>query len=214
MLTLLISGFLLGLGVGTSCIAFCAPVLIPHIVADQRGAKKGFYASFLFNLGRLLAYLLYAIILGLLGQALAEHTYKWASLATMTLGALLLIYGFFISYGRYVRPKLTPKACSRFSSPNSTLIIGVLVGLSPCFPLIMAITYSATLGNIILSIIFFVFFWIGSSTYMWVLGGVAGAIGDLVAAHVRIERIRRICGIALMVVGLLFVSEGVSFLVS
>lgn len=197
-----------------SCIAFCAPVLIPHIVADQRGVKRGSYASFLFSLGRLLAYLLHAVILGLLGQALAEHAYKWASPIMITLGALLIVYGFFISYGRHMWPKLTPKACRQFGSHNSTFVIGVLVGLSPCFPLVMAIAYSATLGSVVLSIAFFVFFWVGSSMYMWILGGIAGAIGELAVIHARIERIRRICGIALVMVGLLFASEGISFFAS
>lgn len=84
------------------------------------------------------------------------------------------------------------------------------MGLTPCLPLSMAMTYSLTLQKIILSVVFFIFFWLGSSIYMIGLGGVTGAIGDFAATRIRIGRVRRISGIALALVGLILLLEGFS----
>ena len=59
---------------------------------------------------------------------------------------------------------------------------------------------------------FFMFFWLGSSTYTLALGGATGAIGQLAVARMQVGRIRRISGIALSTAGILFFSEGVRFL--
>lgn len=164
-------------------------------------------------MGRLVAYLIYAIAVGLLGRTLAEYQYGWASPIMFILSIVLMIYGFSISFGHIVWPRLTAKICGEFTSNNSTFTLGLLAGLSPCIPLGIAIAYSLTLGSILLSIVFFVSFWMGTSVYTWVLGGITGALGDYAATHMRVARIRRVCGIALIVVGLLFLSESARFLI-
>lgn len=212
MLTILMSGLLLGLGVGTSCVAFCTPVLVPHIVADHRGAKKGLFTSVIFSLGRLVAYLAYALFLCVVGESLLGSISSSTSPVLVGMGILLLVYGISISYGHHARPNVTSRVCSHFSSHNSTLALGVLMGLTPCVPLMMAMAYSLTLRELLPSIAFFIFFWLGSSTYTVVLGAATGAIGGFAIVRIQVERIRRISGIALAAAGLLFFSEGLKFL--
>jgi len=212
MLTILMSGLLLGLGVGTSCMAFCTPVLVPHIVADHRGGKRGLFTSTIFSLGRLVAYLTYALALGVAGETLSGGIQSSASPMLIGMGALLIIYGVSISYGHYIWPNVTSRMCGHFSSHNSTFVLGVLMGLTPCLPLTMAMAYALTLRELPASIAFFTFFWLGSSTYTLALGGATGAIGQLAVARMQAGRIRRISGIALSVVGILFFSEGLKFL--
>ena len=214
MLAIFMSGLLLGLGVGTSCMAFCTPVLVPHIMADHRGGKRGLFTSIVFSLGRLIAYLTYALSLGVAGETLSGGIQSSASPMLIGMGALLMIYGVSISYGHYIWPNVTSRICGHFSSHNSTFVLGVLMGLTPCVPLMMAMAYSLTLRGPLPSIAFFIFFWLGSSTYTIVLGAATGAIGAFAIARMQVERIRRISGIALAAAGLLFFSEGLKFLSS
>jgi len=212
MFTILMSGLLLGLGVGTSCMVFCTPVLVPHIVADHRGGKRGLFTSIVFSLGRLVAYLTYALALGVAGEILSNGIQSSASPMLIGMGALMIIYGVSISYGHHVWPSVASRICCHFRSHNSTIVLGMLMGLTPCLPLTMAMAYSLTLRDLLATIGFFIFFWLGSSTYTVALGGAAGAIGQLAVARIQVGRIRRISGIALSAAGILFFSEGVKFL--
>jgi len=50
-------GFLLGLSTGVFCLGYCAPVLVPYVLAEARpqlGVNLGLVGQFL--LGRLAAY--------------------------------------------------------------------------------------------------------------------------------------------------------------
>ena len=212
MFTSLMSGLLLGFGVGTSCMVFCTPVLVPHIVADHRGGKPGLFASIVFSLGRLMAYVTYALALGVAGQTLSAGIQSSTSPMLIGMGALLIIYGGSLSYGHYLWPNVTARICGHFGSLNSTFVLGLLMGLTPCLPLMMAMAYSLTLRDLLATIAFFVFFWLGSSTYTVPLGGATGAIGQLAVARLQVGRIRRISGIALSTAGILFFSEGFKFL--
>ena len=212
MLSILMSGLLLGFGVGTSCMAFCTPVLVPHIVADHRGGKRGLFTSMVFSLGRLVAYLTYALALGVAGETLSAGIQSSASPMLISMGALLIVYGVSISYGHHIWPSVTSRICGHFRSHNSTFVLGLLMGLTPCLPLTMAMAYSLTLRDLLAAIAFFIFFWLGSSTYTLALGGATGAIGQLAVARMQVGRIRRISGIALSTAGILFFSEGFRFL--
>jgi cytochrome c biogenesis protein CcdA len=191
---------------------FCTPVLVPHIVADHRGGKRGLFTSIVFSLGRLIAYLAYALALGVAGEALSEGIRSSTSPVLIGMGALLIIYGVSISYGHYIWPNVTSRICAHFRSRNSTFVLGVLMGLTPCLPLTMAMAYSLTLPDLLATVAFFIFFWLGSSTYTVALGAASGAIGQLAVARMQIERIRRTSGIALFAAGVLFFSEGFNFI--
>lgn len=172
------------------------------------------FTSIVFSLGRLIAYLTYALSLGVAGETLSGGIQSSASPMLIGMGALLMIYGVSISYGHYIWPNVTSRICGHFSSHNSTFVLGVLMGLTPCVPLMMAMAYSLTLRGLLPSIAFFIFFWLGSSTYTIVLGAATGATGAFAIARMQVERIRRISGIALAAAGLLFFSEGLKLLSS
>ena len=88
------------------------------------------------------------------------------------------------------------------------------MGLRPCIPLIAALTYSATLSNIFDSLVFMGSFWLGSTAYVPILGILAGTLTHFAILHSNVDRIRRISGIALIVVGLIFVNQGIAYLFS
>ena len=48
-------GFLLGLANGTTCLAFCAPVLVPFLLEEGKNVRQNLMTLFKFLGGRLWA---------------------------------------------------------------------------------------------------------------------------------------------------------------
>jgi sulfite exporter TauE/SafE len=205
--TLGFAGFALGLGLGGSCAAICAPILAPHIAAEYRTLKKGLIGSIYFSLGRLLTYLLLGAIISYIGIVIWNT--RTAGPIIAVLGIILIVYGLAISFG--VHTNIGPKICHQFKSSKSTVLLGILTGFRPCFPLIAALTFNITLPNIFEGMFFMGSFWLGSSVYMPLIGIFAGLFSSVGTKWVSVERIRRISGIALIMAGLFLLMLGTGF---
>ena len=221
LIIIIIEGFLIGLTLGSSCLISCLPVLMSYIASEQRGAKNGLFTSLLFSIGRLIIYIIFAILLGLLGVFFQGYINNfWFKLIfSIVLNSILIIYGFSISFGWELFPRFSKKACKIFTFKyKSPILLGILVGLSPCAPLFYVFAQAISLGavNIILSIFYFSSFWI--ATTIWVIAS-GFSIGTISGFYTRvnekeienqkerqqkldekIERIRRIVGIALVII--------------
>ncbi len=210
MIILVAAGVTLGLTLGVSCVAQCAPILGPHIAAEHPNAKKGLIASIYFSLGRLLSYLFLGLIVGYVGGYFLNSSVS--ALVIIPLGIILILYGFLISFGSKLR--FASIICCGFSKVKSTFLLGMMLGLRPCIPLIAALTYSATLSTVFDSLVFMGSFWLGSTAYVPILGILAGTLTHFAIVRSNVDRIRRISGIALIVVGLIFVNQGIAYLFS
>jgi len=184
--------------------------LAPHIAAEHPDAKKGLIASMYFSGGRLLSYLILGLLVGYFGGFFFNPFV--AALVVIPLGVILMIYGFFISFG--VRMRYASSICCGFSKVRSTFALGLMLGLRPCVPLIAALTYSATLSSILGSLVFMTSFWLGSTAYVPIMGILAGALTHFALSRSNVERVRRISGIALAVVGFIFANQGVAYILS
>ena len=210
MLMNIFAGITLGLGLGTLCTATCAPVLLPHIASEYQTLRRGLLASIHFSLGRLFTYLLLGSIITYFGAAIL-NTHIIAPLVTI-LGIILIIYGFVISFGIYTG--MGPKFCDFFSTTKSTILLGIFTGFRPCIPLIMAFIYAATFSSVFEGLIYIFSFWLGSSFLMPLLGMFMGLFTGVTTKWLTIERIRRISGVALLVVGLIFTIQGIALFFS
>lgn len=184
--------------------------MAPHIAAEHPEAKKGLIASLYFSVGRLFSYLILGLAVGYFGKVFFNPSV--AALVVIPLGAVLMIYGFFISFGTQM--KYASLICCGFSKVKSTFILGLILGLRPCLPLIAALTYSVTLSSILGSLVFMTSFWLGSTAYVPIMGILAGVLTHFAVSRSNIERVRRISGIALAVVGFIFVNQGVAYVIS
>lgn len=198
-------GLTLGLGVGVSCAALCVPILAPHIAARYPSSTKGLYASILFSVGRFASYLMLGVSAGFFGGMILINQ-SLTSPIVFVLGCLLVFQGISAS----VKPdtKVGVEMCRYLGIDRSTVALGFLAGLRPCLPLITAVIYSATLANVAESNLFMISFWLGSSVYTFAIGIVTGALTGVAILHINRERIQRISGIALIVVGMVFLIEG------
>jgi sulfite exporter TauE/SafE len=164
-------GFLLGLSTGVVCVAYCGPVLLPYLMAESGGLKKSYLLVAVFLAGRLIAYLITAVLAGIIGQSVVRQSETRTVLmgvAYIFLSALLIIYGFHrfreICLGKSYAtpPDENRKSRNQFLVP---LTGGFLTGINICPPFLLAITGAIDTGSIFGSIIFFMAFFTGTSVF-------------------------------------------------
>lgn len=200
---------MLGLSTGAVCLAYCGPVIIPYILGEGKPIFGNVVSLVLFLTGRLLAYLLIGLLVGLLGNALLQNfTGKTAFLGVLyiILASLLTVYGFFrvrevcLGHGTV---HLNKQFGNRF--PQIVPVFGGLVtGMNLCPPLLLAITNAMETGKLGSSLIFFFMFFLGTTLYF---------IPVPFIGFFRRHQVLRIIGkFAAILAGLLYLYKGVALL--
>lgn len=197
------SGFLLGLASGTSCLAFCAPVLVPYLVAEGRSSRAGFPLLGRFLAGRLLGYLSFGLAAGAMGTLLTGAGPEREALfgvAYLGLALVLLVYGFRQpgSSGRpcVARRNSLPHQLARRWPSLLPVALGLFTGLNWCPPFALAVTGAAETGSVAGSVWFFLTFFLGTSVFFVPLPG----LGTLR----RFEVLRSVARLSAGVVGAWF----------
>ena len=163
-------GLLLGLANGTVCVAYCAPVLVPYLLGEGRNVRSSFLVLGEFLLGRLSGYLLFGILAWLTHRMLLENPSRRELIvgaAYMILSGLLVMYGF----SRPAKECAADRARSLFpdlfarNAAVLPLALGFLTGLNLCPPFLLAFTGAAAGTSLGYSVLFFAFFFVGTSVY-------------------------------------------------
>ncbi|MBN2533392.1 MAG: sulfite exporter TauE/SafE family protein [Spirochaetales bacterium] len=199
MKILWVEAFILGLSTGPLCIASCAPVLVPFFAsADRMKVKTDIMRMGLFMAGRLLGYLVTGLAAGLVGQAISPlFNSKTESVMSIVMGILLFLFGIIRNF-----PGI--KFCEFFQRNRMTssfvIIFGIVTGLSICPPFIAAFASSSAAGGIGLSILYFLFFFFGTSIFIFPLF-LAGFIS-------RVEELKGGARVCLFLTGIWFCVKG------
>lgn len=202
MTALLAEGFGLGLSTGFYCLGACAPLLIPYLLAEERGwlSQARIVAEFLA--GRLAAYLVFALAVGVLSARLGAAP-PWAVGTGLVLsGSLMLAYA-------AVKNAPVPSLCGPLSRSavlrRFPLLLGFAVGINLCPPFVAGLVRLAALRDVPAGMLYFAAFFAGTALYT--LPVVAAA------PFSRIARLRDIACVASALAGLWFVGLGVARLV-
>ena len=96
-------GFLLGLAVAPTCLAYCVPVVVPYLLGEGRTVRSSALAMGQFLGGRLCGYLAFAVLAWLVHQMLRQGT--TGRLDVVAGGAVdLVLAGLLTWYGLTTRP--------------------------------------------------------------------------------------------------------------
>ena len=93
-----LDGFILGLANGVTCMATCAPVLIPYLLGEGKGIVRNYWLTGQFLFGRLLGYLLFAVLAWTINSTILQDASRrnWIiGIAYILFSGLLILYGFF-----------------------------------------------------------------------------------------------------------------------
>jgi len=198
-------GFFLGLANGTSCLALCAPVLIPFLLSEGKDVRHNLATMGKFLGGRLLGYLLFGLLAWAVGGLLLEAGGAQALLIGGTyigLSVLLLVAVF-------RKRKAAPGACAaaeaqaRFRRWPALIPVGMglMAGLKVCPPLLLAFTDAASSGTLGGSLLLFATFFLGTSLYFLPL--------PLLGAFTRMPDLRIVGRFAAVIVALYYLVSGV-----
>lgn len=198
------NGFLLGLANGTSCLALCAPVLIPFLLSEGNNVRQNLVILLKFLGGRLGGYLLFGLLAWAIGGLLLDAGGYQALVIGGTyagLSVLLLVAVF--------RKSPTPGACAlsqaqaRFRRWPALIPVGMglLAGLKVCPPLLLAFTDAASSGTLGGSLLLFVTFFLGTSLYFLPI--------SLLGAFTRVPDLRIVGKFAAVIVALYYLCSGI-----
>jgi hypothetical protein len=161
----------LGIASGPVCLAACGPVLVPTLLAGNRGVRPAAHYLTVFLAARLTGYLLFAAIAWQLGALVSLPAGPRLLLtgAVYTLLAIALLWYAWSS-------RLTPvHACPasklvQIGSPEPNRIagpaaLGLLTGLNLCPPFIAAGIRAAQSASMLQALAFFALFFLGTSIW-------------------------------------------------
>ncbi|MGD2142291.1 MAG: sulfite exporter TauE/SafE family protein [Candidatus Bathyarchaeota archaeon] len=202
--------FLSGLALGTGpCLFFCFPILIPFVAGTREGWMKGLIATLIFSVSRLFAYVLLGMLTGLTGELLLRFIsqtefslYVWifGGLFISLLGVLILL-----GEGHALIPSWLPKRFTIEDDLRSLALLGFIVGITPCAPLLGVLTYIAlSVESPLVGIYYALSFGLGASiTTPLILAGIfAGGAPSLIFKTPRIHKLfKRSCGFILIILG-------------
>ncbi len=200
-------GFLLGLANGTTCLAFCAPALIPFLMHEGQTVRQNLVTLAKFLGGRLGGYTLFGLLAWATGSLLlraANYQSLVIGAAYVGLAALLLV--------AVLRKKAPASACA-FEGAQAKLSrwpallpvgMGFLAGLKVCPPLLLAFTDAASTGTLTGSLVFFLAFFLGTSLYFIPL--------SFLGAFTRVTALRIVGQFAAVIVALYYLYSGILLL--
>jgi sulfite exporter TauE/SafE len=197
-----------GIGMGWGpCLALSGPILLSYIAATKGGWREGLRTSVAFSLGRLLAL---AILGGLATVAFASinrffpphrsgYLYLVMAVFVVLMGALIILgKGFRVPFYLTLRERIVERGTA------STLILGFLIGVSPCPTLVAILTYIAcTATNPFSGVVYALSFGVGTVIPLMILGPLVGFFPErLLKSAMPLRVFRTICGAILILFGL------------
>lgn len=165
-----LEAFILGLSNGVTCMAYCAPVLVPYLLGEGKGVLRNSALTAQFLLGRLVGYLLFAVLAWGINRSILQGVSKPDLLigpAYIVFSLLLIFYGFFqtrIPCTTTCTTGLRHRLLTIWPS-SIPLIAGFVTGLSFCPPFLLAFTGAIEKTNLLQSMRFFFAFFLGTSIF-------------------------------------------------
>ncbi len=165
MTRIIFEGMMLGLSAGIYCVGICFVFFIPYLLVE--GKLKVFenlrkISSFM--LGRFIAYIAFALIMGFIGSSYQNiFTARLSYICLIAASSLMLIY----SIGHNFRDSgFCAPLVNRFSLMRIPFFLGLFTGLNPCPPFLVGAARLWTLNDILGGVVLFIAFFLGTSVYM------------------------------------------------
>jgi sulfite exporter TauE/SafE len=198
---LVMEGFALGLSLGVSCLATCAPIYLPYILAEKRKTGSALLVTLEISAGRFFSYLAFGAIVGMLGgQIETVNRELFTSIANLLIAAFLVFTA--LRTNRQHRHCPVPKL-SRFT--NSGFLLGIVTGINFCPGFLGALSRAMAAGGAFAGMLLFLGFFVGTTLFVLPMG-FAGAL-------TKVKKLVLIGQVASLLVALWFIFTGVKGLV-
>lgn len=202
------TAFVLGLIASLSCLGLCIPILVPFIMEKDKTLKEGLFTSIFFLIGRLIIYIAIGTTVFMIGSAAIERSPTiWLKITALILGFAVIIYGVWIIF-KFSKPKWCPATLADNYRPMFSVILGLLIGSFFCWALWLMIGLAVLSGDFSTLLLSVIAFWIGSSVCIIAAGTVSGGVGGRWGRKIGTEKLRDVCGIVLILIGIIYLIRG------
>jgi sulfite exporter TauE/SafE len=165
VIRIFLEGLALGLSTGAYCLGMCFVFFMPYLcVEGQKNIFENSKKIGLFLLGRLIAYVGFAFVMGFLG--VSQHNIFNARLTNLSLVVVSLLMLFYALTHHFSDSGFCKSLLSRSNLARLPFFLGLFSGLNPCLPFLVGLTRLWTLNSILGGVVLFVAFFIGTSVYM------------------------------------------------
>ena len=208
----LLTGLLIGFGGSVHCVGMCGPLAL-SLPFNIFSNNAKWLAFFLYNMGRVTSYAAIGLLAGLLGRSI--NWFGITQILSFVLGCVIILSIFL--------PKLFKKFKINFPDFINNIQInlmqalvkkqkvswmyaaGIMNGLLPCGLVYMALAAALVAGSVSNSILFMVFFGVGTIPAMVLIV----SAGQLLKPSFRIKFKKMVPVISLMI-GILLVLRGLN----
>lgn len=209
-------GIGLSFGMAGPCFLSCAPVLITYILGRRQGFPATLGNISIFCIGRLAAYILLGAFAGISGAMLRRFVSLEASSAIVNFsaGAISVALATFI----LIRKDSPERGCGstgdKACSSGGLLLLGFVLGISPCGPLTILLAQITLMSNSALDgMAYSASFGLGTLlSSLITVGAAAGIAGRIVGKFVRsvpaIKVFRILCASLLIIFGIYLAASG------
>ena len=209
MIKTAISSFILGLSFGWGpCLASCGPLLLAYVAGTQKNVFKGLGAYVIFSLSRVSVYLVLGALFFSLGRLIFERLSSFYGPILITAGVFVILLGALMFLGKSI--SLAP---CKFLHRNivekdskSLVILGLVIGILPCAPLLTILTYAGlTAQNALENLLYILAFSLGTClSPLLIFVALAGLLPAFLknTGNNYVKLFNIICGLIIMVMGL------------
>jgi sulfite exporter TauE/SafE len=199
----------LSLGFAGPCLLTCAPLIVTYIAGRRISFLQSIRDILIFLSGRLLAYIALGYAAGFFAPYIRLVANKvflpWLRLLA---SVIIILMGIYVAIGENLLNKICPARLSKATGISSLFLLGVIIGLSPCPPLMALLIELAIISKNGLDAVFYALSF-GLGTFIagfLTLGVLCGFFSGLAAKifHSRKTNLtfRIVCAALLILLGL------------
>lgn len=131
------------------CLFFCTPIVFSYIGGTQDSWQKGFKSVLIFSLSRAFTCALLGTLAGFFGKILTITLNKYGLIIYIIGGMFISLSGILILLGKNPNLHLcqTIRKHTIENNIRSSIILGIIIGLLPCAPLLGILVYISLLSK-------------------------------------------------------------------
>lgn len=209
---MLLSALILGLMGSLHCVGMCGPIAF-MLPVDRTNNYKKFGQIFIYHFGRLLAYGIIGLVLGLLGKGLSIFGIQQKLSIAIGIIMILIVLIPYQTFNKYNLSKPIYKVISKVKnqlgkelkkkSPDTFLTIGFLNGFLPCGLVYIALFGSIAMGDALQGSLYMMLFGVGTLPLMTA----AIYFSNLLKGGIR-QKVQKAIPVFVIIIGALFILRG------
>lgn len=198
----------MGLG---PCLASCGPLLVSYTAGTQKNVSKSIWAYLIFSLGRIAVYAVLGVGIFFFGQLINRLSEEYLRYIFILGGIFIGCIGILMAIGLDFKACRTIRTFFLTKDALTIFILGLVMGLLPCLPLLSALSYIGLISKSwYISLSYSLAFGLGTLlSPLFLISALSGLIPRINIGNEKFYKIISvICGFVIVFLGVQLVIRG------